>query len=56
MIAAFAVVVIASQKEKSQGPGASLCGGDDSALESHSLSLVFPVGNLKLGLRELNSS
>ena len=56
MIAAFAVVVIASQKEKSQGPGASLYRGDGSALESHSLGLAFPVGNLKLGLRELNSS
>lgn len=30
--------------------------GDGSALESRSLSLAFPVGNLKLGLRELNSS
>jgi hypothetical protein len=30
--------------------------GDGSALESHSPGLAFPVGNLKLGLRELNSS
>lgn len=30
--------------------------GDVSALESHSPGLAFPVGNLKLGLRELNSS
>lgn len=51
------VVVIASHNGESLPSGSwdQSAKGDDSALESHSPGLAFPVGNLKLGLRELNS-
>lgn len=50
-------VVIASHNGESLPSGSwdQSAKGDGSALESRSLGLAFPVGNLKLGLRELNS-
>lgn len=44
------------KKSPQSGSWSQSLRGDGSVLESHSLSLAFPVGNLKLGLRELNSS
>lgn len=56
-VVAIVVVVIASQKKSPQsGSWSQSLRGNGSALESHSLGLAFPVRNLKLGLRELNSS
>ena len=61
MIAAVAVVLVVmaspnKKKSPQSGSQSQSLRGDGSALESHFLSLAFPVGNLKLGLRELNSS
>lgn len=56
---ALVLVFIASQNKKKSlqsGSRSQSLRGDGSALESHSLWLAFPVGNLKLGLGELNSS
>lgn len=52
------VVVIPSHDKESPQPESwdQSAKGDGSALENHSPGLVLPVGNLKLGLRELNSS